>query len=137
MLRCTCYSSCQLVAGKCLVVIAAAFLQNSTFIKKDDIFEYARTSNQYKISNAALEKFKQLPGRTPSAVTVDKKVIYNGFYMPWIMSSTCLNDIIMAESISQNAISMTLGYPGTITGINIEDRRKNSILIATFLTREN
>lgn len=126
-------SSFQLVPGKCQVDSASTILQNLPLVGNQDILQYNRGTFEYTLSNAAMEKLKQLIGRTPFAITVDKKVIFFGFYMPSYMSSTCFNSITMNFSFSQsNSMFMNLGYPGELSGTFIDDQRNNPKLIVTF-----
>lgn len=124
----------QPVSGKCEVDSSQSTLQDTPLIGNDDILQYSRADYEYRLSLSALAKVKNLPGRTPFAITVDRKVIFYGFYMPPILSSTCFNSITMDLSWDQsNNMYMKLGYPGTLAGPGIDDQRNHDKLIATFL----
>lgn len=72
-------------------------------------------------------------GRTPFAVTVDKRVIYYAFYMPNYLSSSCDHSITMnIDWTSGNSIYLRLGYPGQLQGVPIEDKRNDPELLATL-----
>lgn len=69
----------------------------------------------------------------PFAVTVDKQVIYYGFFKPIISSSSCDHSITMdLDWTSGNKITLKLGYPGQVQGVTIDDKRNDSKLIATL-----
>jgi hypothetical protein len=121
------------VTGQCKVDSSQVVLESSPFIKNEDFLQYNSHSYQFTLTGSAHEKLRKLPGRTPFAVTVDKKVIYFGVYMPLYMSSVCFNSITMAESWDQPAgISINLASPGTMGGAGIDDQRNNPILLATL-----
>ena len=81
----------QTVAGKCQIDPALSVIQNSPTINNRDILEYWKTTYEFKLSDAGFEKVKSFKDRTAFAVTVDKKVIYYGFFKPSYSSSSCDN----------------------------------------------
>ncbi|SFQ05118.1 hypothetical protein [Hymenobacter arizonensis] len=125
--------SYQLTAGKCEIDASSAVLEDAAIIQNQEILEYAKTSYQFKLADPAVQKTKALGDRTPFAVTVDKKVIYYGFFKPGYSSSSCDHSITMdLDWTTGNRISLKLGYPGPLQGVTIEDRRNNPVLLATL-----
>jgi hypothetical protein len=125
--------SYQTLAGKCQIDPSLSEIQDAAFIKNQDILGYSKTDYQFKLTDHAIEGVKVLRDRVPFAVTVDKQVIYYGFYKPYISSSSCDNSICMDINWTiGNKISLKLGYPGQTQGITIDDQRNNPILIATL-----
>lgn len=123
----------QTVTGKCQIDAAAAVLQDTAIIKNEDILAYSQTNYQFKLTESAFQKVKTLRDFTPFAVTVDKQVIYYGFFKPSFSSSSCDNSITMdLDWASGNKISLKLGYPGQQQGVTINDERNNQQLILTL-----
>lgn len=121
------------VTGKCQIDASASLLQDTAVIKNQDILEYSQTNYQFKLTDSSIQKVKTFSDFTPFAVTVDKQVIYYGFFKPSISSSSCDNSITMdLDWTSGNKISLKLGYPGQLQGVTIDDERNNQNLIMTL-----
>lgn len=116
-----------MVPGKCMVNPFSAVLESDPTVKNEDIIEYSQLNYEFKLTGISFQKIKAFPDLTPFAVTVDKNVIYYGFYKKWTSSSSCDHSIIMSiKSLSDQTISMDLGYPFGMTGI--DDQRNNAVL---------
>lgn len=125
--------SFQTVAGKCQVDASASALQDTATIRNQDILEYSQTDYQFTLTSASIQKIKTFKDFTPFAVTVDKQVIYYGFFKPGISSSSCDNSITMdLDWASTNKILLRLGYPGQLQGVAIADERNDPRLIMTL-----
>ncbi len=123
--------------GKCQIDPTASALEDAAVIKNNDILFYFKSSHEFKLSNEAFQKVKTFLGRTPFAVTVDKQVIYYGFFMPSIMSSSCDHSITMDIAWpGDNKVVLRLGYPGLPAGATIDDQRNNSRLLATLKAQD-
>ena len=123
----------QIVPGKCQIEASASILQDTATIKNHDILGYSQTNYEFKLTDTAIQKVRSLRDFTPFAVTVDKQVIYYGFFKPSFSSSTCHNSITMdVDWTTGNNISLRLGYPGPLQGGTIDDQRNNPKLIATL-----
>lgn len=123
----------QTVTAKCLIDLSASTLQDTATIKNKDILEYSKNDYQLKLTDAAIQKVKTFKDKMPFAVTVDKQVIYYGFFKPNFSSSSCNNSITMdLDWTSANKISLKLGYPGQTQGVPIEDQRNDPKLIAAL-----
>jgi hypothetical protein len=124
------------VTGKCKIDGAASVLKDTAIIQNQDILEYSKKYFQLKLTDAAIERvraFMHFSAFTGFAVTVDKQVIYYGFFIPNISSSSCYQSITMDIDVTDpNKIDLKLGYPGTIEGETIEDLRNDPKLIAAF-----
>ena len=123
-------SSSSLIPGQCAVNPATAVLENTAFIKNDEIVSYDMTEYKFFLSAAASQKMRALQLSAPFAVTVNKEVIYFGIIMPMTMSSTCDHSITVSPLGDQ--LWVRLGYPGLMTGIVIDDQRNNSKLIGAL-----
>lgn len=125
--------SFQHVTGKCQVDPFLSVLQDTAIIKNQDILEYSPTNYQFMLTDLAIQKVKTFQDFTAFAVTVDKQVIYYGFFKPSFSSSSCFHSITMDVNwTSGNKIILNLGYPGQLQGVTIEDQRNNAKLVATL-----
>ena len=125
--------SYQTLAAKCQIDPSVSILEDKAVIKNQDILEYSKTEHTFKLTDQAIEKVKNFVDKTPFAVTVDKQVIYYGFFKPGFSSSSCDHSITMdLDWTSANKISLRLGYPGQLQGVTIEDERNNPKLITTL-----
>ena len=123
----------QTQAGKCQIDASASILQDTATIKNQDILEYSKTNYKFKLTATAIQKVRTFRDFTPFAVTVDKQVIYYGFFKPSFSSSSCDNSITMdVDWTTGNNIFLSLGYPGPLQGGTIDDQRNNPKLIATL-----
>jgi hypothetical protein len=127
----------QTVSGKCQINSSTSVLQETAIIKNQDILEYSQIDYQFKLTDTAMQKVKTFKDFTPFAVTVDKQVIYYGFFKPSFSSSSCDNSITMdiawaPQGMVTNKISLKLGYPGALQGVTIDDQRNNTKLLATL-----
>lgn len=127
----------QRVAGKCQVDAGTAVLQDTPIIRNHDIISYSKTAYTFEFTNTGFAKVKALIGREAFAVTVDKQVVYYGYYMPPILSSSCDQSITMSDLFSgPNKMTVNLGYPGITAGSTIDDQRNNPHLIATLSAQD-
>ncbi len=125
--------SSQLVTGKCQIDPLLSVLQDTALIKNQDILEYSQSNYQFKLTDLAIQRVKTFQDFTAFAVTVDKQVIYYGFFKPSFSSSSCVNSITMdLDWTSGNKINLKLGYPGQLQGVTIDDERNNAKLVATL-----
>jgi hypothetical protein len=123
----------QTIATKCQIDPSVSILQDMPTIRNQDVLEYSKTDYQFKLTDVAIQKVKTFNDKTPFAVTVDKQVIYYGFFKPGISSSSCDHSITMdLDWTSGNKISLKLGYPGQLQGVTIDDKRNDPKLIATL-----
>lgn len=123
----------QTVAGKCQIDTSVSILQDTATIKNQDILEYSKTNYEFKLTATAIQKVRTFRDFTPFAVTVDKQVIYYGFFKPSFSSSSCDNSITMdVDWTTGNKIFLRLGYPVPLQSVTIDDQRNNPKLIATL-----
>lgn len=121
----------QPIAGKCQVDAATAILQDTAVVRNDEIVAYSKKEYTFELTTSAIAKIQGLKDRDAFVVTVDKQVIYYGYYKPFISSSSCPNSITMNNLvIGPNRIEMNLGYAGASP--DIDDQRNNPKLIAAL-----
>lgn len=123
-------SSSSLIPGQCAVNPATAVLENTAFIKNDEIVSYDMTAYNFFLNPAASQKMQTLQLRAPFAVTVNKEIIYFGINMPGTMSSSCDHSITVSPFGDQ--LWVRLGYPGLMAGTVIDDQRNNPKLVGAL-----
>ena len=107
--------SSQLVTDKCEIDALVSVLQDTAIIKNQDILEYSQSNYQFTLTDLAIQKVKTFRDFTAFAVTIDKQVIYYGFFKPSFSSSSCNHSITMdLDWSSGNKINLKLGYPGQL-----------------------
>jgi len=123
----------QVINRRCQIDPSATILRDTAMIRDQDIIQYSQNNYEFTLSNAAIEKVKTLKDQTPFAVTVDKQVVYYGFFKPSYSSSSCDYSITMDIAWTfRDKISLRLGYPGVLDGITIDDQRNHPKLVATL-----
>ena len=124
--------SFQLVSQKCQVDPATAVLQDEPVISNDEIISYSRGNYLFSLSDQGKQDAETFNITSAFAVTVNKEVIYYGFYKPFTSSSSCEHSITMYISFPSRNLVMNLGYPSPMPGITIDDQRNNSKLLAAL-----
>jgi hypothetical protein len=125
--------SFQRVTGKCQVDASQSVLQDTPAITNQDIMGYYSSTYQFKLTDTSIQKVKVFKDATPFAVTVDRQVIYYGFFKPSYSSSSCDASITMdVDWITGNRINLRLGYPGQMQGVVIDDKRNDPLLLETL-----
>src|SRR5215203_3963132 len=94
--------SFQFVPGKCQVDAATVTLETLPLVTNNDILWYSKKNYEFGLAASSIQKINSLGGRSAFAVTVDKKIIFFGVYMPLIMSSTCDHSITMDVNTLSN-----------------------------------
>ena len=121
------------IAGKCQIDPAASVIRDTATISDQDILEYSPATYELKLSDIAYQKVKKISDGTAFAVTVDRQVIYYGFYKPSISSGSCEHSITMNIAFSsESKIVFNLGYPDRSNNTTIDDQRNNAKLLATL-----
>lgn len=110
-----------------------ATLKDTVLIGYDEILWYNSRTFSFKIADEALKRLRHYDA---FAVTVDREIIYTGYF--WTsLSSRSVNWVVVDLLMSKNSvISVELGYPGKIEGTEIRDRR-NDPRILNVLKRDN
>ena len=123
----------QRVTNKCQIDPSATILQDAATVMNDEILEYSKSDYKFKLKENAMQKVRAFHDFTPFAITVDKQVIYYGFFKPMISSSSCDNSITMdVDWTTGNKIYLRLGYPGTLQGVTIDDQRNSQKLLSAL-----
>ena len=124
----------ELVKNKCKINDSTIILRNKELINNNDIEYYILSDHKFVLTNNGIEKLKNMSDGVPFCLTVDREIIYSGFFKPGYSSSSCWHSVTIDPlSYRDNEIHVRLGYPGTLDDEPIEpDPRENEFLIGTF-----
>jgi hypothetical protein len=101
-------------------------------ISNDEILTYSRGNYLFSLTDNGKQDTELFNTYHAFAVTVNKEVIYYGFYKPSTSSSSCDHSITMYISFPSRNLVMNLGYPSPMPGATIDDQRNNAILLAAL-----
>lgn len=119
--------------GTCAVEPNSVVLNSTPLVANDGIVSYNRSSYIFEFRGASAQHIKDLAPRTPFAVTVNGDIIFIGVCMQSIMSSACFESITMENLIhGPNKAKLELGYPGTLAGSPVEDKRNDATLLGAL-----
>jgi hypothetical protein len=109
-------------------------LNDTALIKDSEIYSYNKTNYTFKISeNKAkwLNDFQQNKTHGKAfAVTIDKTVIYTGYF--WASFSSTSVDWVVIDPLNlsgKNELTVEIGYPGLLPGMSIPDLRNDNRII--------
>jgi len=104
------------------IIESGATLNDSALIAYDEIITYNSNSHEFRVAGEVIER---LTFASAFAVTVDREIIYTGYI--WAAYSSAIVDWIIIDQvfIKDNLLQVQLGYPGTLPGITIPDRRND------------
>jgi hypothetical protein len=109
-------------------------LNDMALIKDSEIYSYNKTNYTFKISeNKAkwLNDFQQNKTHGKAfAVTIDKTVIYTGYF--WASFSSASVDWVVIDPLNlsgKNELTVEIGYPGLFPGMSIPDLRNDNRII--------
>jgi len=125
----------QLVPNKCQVDASNSAIETTPLVNNQDIVEYSKSNYEFKLTDEGVQKIKTLSDTTPFAVTINKQVIYYGFFKPMYSSSSCDHSITMELRWATDKIMMKLGYPGQLQGVTIDDKRNDPMLLSALASQ--
>ncbi len=101
--------------------------------KNRNIISYNSKKFEFKVSAQALEKLNQYDA---FAVTVDRQIIYTGYFWSSV-SSRSVNWIVIDLLFTENnTLYVQMGYPGGMLSSSIPDNRNDSRIL-DVLRRDN
>lgn len=113
--------------------IINAKIEKKPFIHFSEIEQYDDSTYQFILEKAAIDRIKPILKPTAFAVTVNKQIIYAGFFRQNFLSSSC--DCIRIDPqcclFQENKIVVELGYasPNDLSSI---DKRNDAVLLQTL-----
>src|SRR5688500_12346566 len=125
----------QRVQNKCQVDASTAVLKANPVIHNDEILSYSKSSHEFQLTDQGKQAAASFIDHYVFAVTVNKEVVYYGFFKLLTSSSSCDHSLTMNIAYPSGNLSMELGYPGPMQGVTIDDQRNNSKLLAALETQ--
>jgi hypothetical protein len=130
----------QRIGTSAKIINSTVNLSDSVIIYYDEILSYNSDTYTFTVSESCANKlndFKNnhIHGKT-FAVTVDKELIYTGYF--WCGFSSSMVDWVTIDPLNysgKNRLSVSLGYPGLIQSDYIPDDR-NDYRILDILRRD-
>jgi len=110
--------------------------ESTPLINYSDFLLYDSSEYSFELSDKAVEKIDSMEYSVHGlafAVKANDTLIYTGYFWPGYSSASC--DWIVIDPLmvrTGNKIKVRLGYPGTIPGLVIEDKRNDERLIRIF-----
>jgi hypothetical protein len=97
-------------------------------VSNDEIVAYHHRKYEFTILPSAVARFTEDVHFRGFAVTVDRNLVYTGFFRPSYSSSSCDHSVVIDPFIQDNKMRISLGYPSAdfYTG---DDPRNTSALI--------
>jgi len=115
-------------------------LSDSVIIYYDEILSYNSDTYTFTVTESCANKLNDFKNNhihgKPFAVTVDKELIYTGYF--WCGFSSSMVDWVTIDPLNysgKNQLPVSLGYPGLFQGDYIPDNR-NDYRILDILRRD-
>lgn len=119
--------------GVCAVDPGSAVLTSTPLVTNEGIVSYDLSSYILEFQGESARNIKDLAPRAPFAVTVNGEIIFIGVCMQSIMSSVCFESVTLENLIyGPNKAKLELGYPGTLAGSPVEDKRTDAALLGAL-----
>lgn len=113
--------------------IVDAVIENEPFIEFKEIDSYDDATYEFTLKKSAIDRIKPLYEPKAFAVTVDREIIYTGYFRQSFLSSSCDCIRIDPQSglLNNNKIWIELGYAPSRDLSDI-DKRNDAVLLATL-----
>ena len=115
---------------------STAVCEKIPFITYEELLAYNPDDYTFRISEDAKARIidsQDHVARRAFGVTAGSELIYTGYFWPGYLSSSC--DWVVIDPLSvalDNVLEVRLGYPGTINGVVIPDKRNDRRLLEIF-----
>lgn len=123
------------VTNKCAIDGSRSTLKATPFITNEEIVVYDQKKHEFKFTADTWQKLETLKDWDALAITMNKEVIYFAIFKPGHSSSSCDHSITAAKrlavprNLTEQVLSMSLGYPGNDSFPGIEDKRNDKFLL--------
>ena len=128
--------SYQTIESTCRIDESTMITEERPVIKYDDFISYDSKNYIFNISDESKEAVDNLEHSVYGlafAIKADNRLIYSGYFWPGYSSLSC--DWIVIDPLTLgngNELSVELGYPGPIEGVEIPDKRNNCLILNIF-----
>lgn len=124
-------SDYQKIDNSCKIIDSTVVISDTKIINYSDIISYSPEDYTFTVSEKISEDFKNHSFfGVPFALTIDREIIYTGYFWSSFSSQAC--DWITIDLLNfsrENKLSVQLGYPGMFRGDSIPDNRNDPRLI--------
>ena len=122
------------VAGTDAINAGSAILENIPLVSYKDILWYDHINYTFKITEAPAKWLNDTQTNHSHgkafAVTIDKKILYTGYFWAGFSSASCNWITIDPLNYSgKNELRVSIGYPGLMPGVTIPDLRNDKRLL--------
>jgi hypothetical protein len=131
----------QKVGTSAKIINSSVILSDTVILYYDEIVSYNPDSFTFTLTESSANRLNDFKNNhihgTPFAVTVDKEIIYTGYF--WCGFSSSMVDWVTIDPLNysgKNQLMVSLGYPGLILGDYIPDDR-NDGRILDLMRRDN
>jgi hypothetical protein len=121
---------CQKVGSSAKIINSTVNLSDSVIISYNEIKSYNSDTYTFTVTKSCANKLNDFKNNhihgTPFAVTVDKQIIYTGYF--WCSFSSTSVDWVTIDPLNysgKNQLTVSLGYPGLFQGDYIPDNRND------------
>lgn len=113
---------------------ATVVISENALVSYSDIIAYNESEHLFVVCTDILNKLKANNGfdyhKKAFAVTIDKEIIYTGYFWTPFSSSICdWVTIDPTDMENNNGLKVNLGYPSNLYGNNLVDLRNDSRII--------
>jgi hypothetical protein len=122
------------------IINSSVILSDSVIIYYDEILSYNSDTYTFTLTASSADRLNDFKNNhihgTPFAVTINKEIIYTGYF--WCGYSSSMVDWVTIDPLNysgKNQLRVSLGYPGLILGDYIPDNR-NDDRILDILSRD-
>jgi hypothetical protein len=131
----------QKVGTSAKIINSSVILSDSVILYYDEIVSYNSDAFTFTLTESSANRLNDFKHNhihgTPFAVTVDKEIIYTGYF--WCGFSSSMVDWVTIDPLNysgKNQLRVSLGYPGLILGDHIPDDRNDGCIL-DLLRRDN
>lgn len=120
--------------GTCKIIDSSVIMSDTALIKYDEFFSYDMGDYSFKVSDRIADWLNDFENNRihscAFALTIDKEIIYTGYF--WAGFSSAMCDWIVIDPLNysgKNELTVKLGYPGLVVGDTIPDKRNDKRLL--------
>jgi hypothetical protein len=124
------------VGNTCEIDESTITIEENPIINYSEFIYYKPDLFEFKISDSAVVRIESLNYSTlriPFVVMADDSIVYSGYFISGLSSTTCNWTVINPTILSGNhVLRVNLGYPGSSYEFEIPDRRNQQRLLDIF-----